>query len=116
FRVYYQNKYFGHFELHVAGRYNIANALACIAVADYAGLSIEQIQSGLKKFTGAQRRFQIRGQVNGAIVVDDYAHHPTEIAAVIKAAKEGWKRRVIAVFQPHRYSRTMLLFREFAQA
>lgn len=116
FKVYNQQGYFGTFVLHVAGRHNIANALACIVVASYAGLTVEQIGEGLKQFTGAQRRFQIRGTVNDAIVVDDYAHHPTEIAAMINAAREGWKRRIIAVFQPHRYSRTQLLFQEFAQA
>lgn len=116
FRVYRQGECFDLFELNVAGRYNATNALACVVVANYVGLTNDQIKSGLKKFTGAQRRFQIRGLVNGAIVVDDYAHHPTEVAAAIKAAKEGWGRRVIAVFQPHRYSRTKLLFQEFAQA
>lgn len=117
FRVYRQGAFFGDFELNVPGRHNISNALACVVVANYAGLSIAQSQAALRVFQGAERRFQIRGSMNGAIIVDDYAHHPTEIAAVIKAAKEGWSsRQVVAVFQPHRYSRTKLLFEEFSQA
>lgn len=117
FRVFRHGVFFGDFELDVPGRHNIANALACIAVASYVGLSVSQIQEALSHFTGAQRRFQIVGCANGAIVVDDYAHHPTEVVATIKAAKEGWpSRRVVAVFQPHRYSRTKALFDEFSQA
>lgn len=116
FKVYHHNLYFADFELHVPGRHNIANALACIAIAHYVGLSQKEMQKALAQFTGAQRRFQIVGRVNGALIVDDYAHHPTEIMATIKAAREGWPRQVVAVFQPHRYSRTKLLFQEFAQA
>lgn len=117
FRVYHQGTFFADFELNVPGRHNIANALACIVVADYAGLTVPQIQRALHRFTGAKRRFQIIGTYNGALIVDDYAHHPTEVAAMIRAAREGWpSRQVVAVFQPHRYSRTKLLFEEFSQA
>ena len=117
FRVYRQGTFFGDFELNVPGRHNVSNALACIAIADYAGLSIAQIQDALRVFHGAQRRFQIVGTCNGAIIVDDYAHHPTEVAAMIQAAREGWpQRQIVAVFQPHRFSRTKLLFEEFSRA
>ena len=117
FRVYHQGRFFADFELAVPGRHNVANALACIVVATYAGVSIAQIQTALRAFRGAQRRFQVIGSANGAIVVDDYAHHPTEVAATIKAAREGWpERRIIAVFQPHRYSRTALLFDDFSRS
>ncbi len=116
FKVYKYNKYFADFELNVPGRHNIANALACIIIADYAGLSIKQIQDALVLFIGAERRFQIIGSSNGAIIVNDYAHHPTEVSATIRAAKEGWNRQVVAVFQPHRYSRTEILFEEFSKA
>ena len=117
FRVYRQGTFFGVFELNVPGRHNVSNALACIAIADYAGLSIAQIQDALRVFHGAQRRFQIVGTCNGAIIVDDYAHHPTEVAAMIQAAREGWpQRQIVAVFQPHRFSRTKLLFEEFSRA
>ena len=108
---------FGDFELNVPGRHNVSNALACMVIANYAGLSIAQIQAALRIFQGARRRFQIVGSCNGAIIVDDYAHHPTEVAAMIQAAQEGWpKRQIVAVFQPHRYSRTKLLFEEFSRS
>lgn len=117
FRVYNHGAFFAEFELNVPGRHNIANALACIATASYVGLTIPQMQTALALFTGAQRRFQIVGNCNGALIVNDYAHHPTEILATVKAAKEGWaNRKIVAVFQPHRYSRTKLLFEEFSQA
>lgn len=117
FRVYRHGQFFGDFELAVPGRHNVSNALACIVVATYVGLSLGQIQNALRTFHGAQRRFQIIGSRNGAIVVDDYAHHPTEVAATIRAAREGWpSRQIVAVFQPHRYSRTSLLFDDFARA
>ncbi|NLM25875.1 MAG: UDP-N-acetylmuramate--L-alanine ligase [Firmicutes bacterium] len=116
FNVYRQGKFYGKFVLNVPGRYNTNNALAAIAACDWAGLSPEQIAKHLKTFTGAQRRFQIIGEKNGIIIVDDYAHHPTEIAATLQAAREGWNRRVIAVFQPHRFSRTHFLLDEFSKA
>lgn len=117
FRVFEGDVFYGDFELNAPGRHNIANALACIAVGDYVGLSASQMQRALRSFSGAQRRFQIMGRTKGALVVNDYAHHPTEIAATIKAAQEGWpSRQIVAVFQPHRYSRTKLLFEEFSQA
>ena len=117
FRVFKRESFFADFELNAPGRHNVANALACIAVADYVGLSIPEMQRALRSFSGAQRRFQIVGAKNGALVVDDYAHHPTEVVATIKAAREGWpSRQVVAVFQPHRYSRTKLLFEEFSRS
>ena len=116
FRVFKHGLYYGEFLLSVPGRHNVANALACIAVCDYVGLSAEQIRPALAAFSGAQRRFQIVGRTNGALVVDDYAHHPTEVAATIRAAKEGWRRQVVAVFQPHRYYRTELLVGEYTRA
>jgi UDP-N-acetylmuramate--alanine ligase len=117
FRVFRQGVVYGDFELNVPGRHNISNALACVVVADYVGLSIAQIRDALRAFTGAKRRFQIIGTMNGAIIVDDYAHHPTEVTAMIRAAKDGWPtKQVVAVFQPHRYSRTHLLFDEFSRS
>ncbi|HHY16196.1 MAG TPA: UDP-N-acetylmuramate--L-alanine ligase [Firmicutes bacterium] len=116
FKVYYRNEFFGDFELIVPGRHNISNALACIAAGHYAGLSAPEMRAALASFSGAKRRFEILGKRQGAVVVDDYAHHPTEVAATIKAAQEGWDRRVIAIFQPHRYSRTKLLLEDFARS
>ncbi|MBO8125990.1 MAG: UDP-N-acetylmuramate--L-alanine ligase [Firmicutes bacterium] len=106
----------GRFELKVPGRHNVSNALAAIAVARQVGVDLEDIREALRNFHGAKRRFQFIGDVNDILVVDDYAHHPTEIKATIRAAKEGWQRRVFAVFQPHRYTRTFFLFDEFAKA
>jgi len=95
------------------GRHNIYNALAAIAVADELEIPFEKIRESLEGFSGIQRRFQIKGEHGGITVVDDYGHHPTEIRATLSAAKKGWKRRVVAVFQPHRYSRTRDLFDDF---
>jgi UDP-N-acetylmuramate--alanine ligase len=103
----------GELRLHVPGRHNLLNALAATAVALEVGLEFPRIASGLAEFRGAERRFQLRGEAKGVMVVDDYGHHPTEIAAVIAAARAGIDRRVVVVFQPHRYSRTQQLMREF---
>lgn len=116
FLVYYRGDLVGEFQLNVPGRHNVSNALACIAAGHYAGVSVDVLRKGLEKFAGANRRFQIVGEIDGVLIVDDYAHHPTEIAATIRAAREGWDRRIIAVFQPHRYSRTKHLMDEFAEA
>ena len=116
FDAVYQGETFGNFELQIPGDYNISNALATIAVGKYLGIELEQIQSSLANFSGAQRRFQKICLKNDILVIDDYAHHPTEIQATLKAAKDGWNRRIIAVFQPHRYSRTSYLMEEFASS
>jgi UDP-N-acetylmuramate--alanine ligase len=103
--------------LPVPGRYNVRNALAATAVALELGMPFEAIARGLASFGGVRRRFDVRGEVDGIMVVDDYAHNPIKIAAVLGAAKECWPaRRVVAVFQPHRYSRTKTTYRRFAQA
>lgn len=107
----------GFFKLFVPGEHNVRNALAAIAVARELGLSGEAIASGLAKFIGVDRRFQILGDYNGAIIVDDYAHHPTEIRATLSAARSGYPgRRVVALFQPHLYSRTRDFAAEFGDA
>jgi UDP-N-acetylmuramate--alanine ligase len=101
--------------LAVPGRHNLLNALASIAVGLELGLSFDQVTSGLKDFRGAERRFEVRGEPNGILVVDDYGHHPTEIAAVIAAART-FGRRIVVAFQPHRYSRTASLMEAFGPA
>lgn len=116
FKVYHQGQLYGEFTLNVPGKHNVSNGVAAIAACHWAGLSSEKIGRHLSTFSGAQRRFQVIGEKNDIIIVDDYAHHPTEIAATLNATKEGWNRRVIAVFQPHRYSRTHFLLDEFSQA
>jgi UDP-N-acetylmuramate--alanine ligase len=107
----------GFFKLFVPGQHNVLNALAAIAVARELGVSAEATAAGVAKFLGVDRRFQILGDYNGALIVDDYAHHPTEIRATIEAARSGYpKRRVVALFQPHLYSRTRDFAREFGDS
>ena len=99
----------GVLELTVPGRYNLQNALAAVAVAGEVGVGFEQAASALRAFEGAERRFERHGEVNGVLVIDDYAHHPTEIAAMLSAARASVDRRLIVVFQPHRHTRTQRL-------
>ncbi len=106
----------GRLRLHVPGRHNLLNALGAVAVGLEAGVTFTRIAAALEEFHGADRRFQMRGEEGGVMVVDDYGHHPTEIAAVIAAARAGIDRRVVVVFQPHRYSRTNQLLPEFGAA
>ena len=107
----------GFFKLFVPGQHNVRNALAAIAVALELGVSAEATAAGVAKFLGVDRRFQILGDYNGALVVDDYAHHPTEIRATLDAARSGYpQRRVVALFQPHLYSRTRDFAREFGDS
>jgi UDP-N-acetylmuramate--alanine ligase len=98
------------------GRHNVQNALAASAVALELEISLKDIKIGLEEFSGVERRFQVKGTAGDIMVVDDYGHHPTEVLAVLRAVKEGWKRRSVAVFQPHRYSRTEDLFSDFFKA
>ena len=100
----------------IPGRHNVQNALAAIAVARELGLGDDHIIAGFEKFEGVKRRFTKIGEVDGAIVIDDYAHHPTEIRAVLSAAREGAEGRVIAVMQPHRYTRLEALMDDFQNA
>jgi UDP-N-acetylmuramate--alanine ligase len=103
-------------EVSMPGRHNIQNALAAIAVALEMGLSDEAIAQGFERFDGVKRRFTRVGEADGAIIIDDYAHHPTEIRAVLAAAREGAQGRVIAVMQPHRYTRLQALMDDFQNA
>jgi UDP-N-acetylmuramate--alanine ligase len=105
----------GTLTLAVPGRHNLLNALAAVAVGMELGLSFDRVAAGLKDFRGAERRFDVRGEPNGILVVDDYGHHPTEIAAVLAAAKT-LGRRIVVAFQPHRYSRTASLIEAFGPA
>lgn len=105
-----------HFCLHVIGRHNIANALSAIALAQYYHIDMEAIQKGLLAFEGTERRFELKGSFRGVAVVDDYAHHPTEIKATLTAAEKYPHKHLWCVFQPHTYSRTRLLLHEFAEA
>ena len=106
----------GAIHLRVPGRHNLLNALGAIAVGLEVGVPFDRIAAALGEFQGAERRFQLHGEAAGVMVVDDYGHHPTEIAAVIAAARTGINRRVVVVFQPHRYSRTRDLLDAFGDA
>jgi UDP-N-acetylmuramate--alanine ligase len=106
----------GTLTLAVPGRHNLQNALGAIAVGLEVGVPFDRIVGALAGFRGADRRYQICGSVNGVTVVDDYGHHPTEIAAVLRAARDGRPSRLVAVFQPHRFSRTRDLLDDFGPA
>jgi UDP-N-acetylmuramate--alanine ligase len=116
FRVVTPTGDLGRFELSVPGLHNVSNSMAAIAVARELEVDLEVIRAALKGFSGVQRRFQIKGEAKGVLVVDDYGHHPTEIRATLAAAKAALGRRVVCVFQPHRYTRTKHLFEEFLTA
>jgi len=95
------------------GLHSVYNALATIATACELDLSFQTVNEALGSFSGVQRRFQIKGESGGIMVVDDYGHHPAEIKATLSAAKRGWDRRTVVIFQPHRYTRTRDLFKDF---
>ncbi len=116
FDVYRNNSFYKSIKLSVPGKHNVYNALACIATCHEYGIDKEIIKSGLLKYTGAHRRFEIVGTTNGASIYDDYAHHPTEIKAVFNAMKQKKHNRSWVVFQPHTYSRTKNLLTDFSQA
>jgi UDP-N-acetylmuramate--alanine ligase len=106
----------GPFELHVPGLHNVLNATAAVAVAHQLEIKPEAIAQGLKNFRGVDRRFQLKGCVNGITVIDDYGHHPTEIRATLRAARDCNYNRIHVIFQPHRYTRTRDLFEDFVKA
>ena len=106
----------GEFELGIPGKHNVLNAAAAVAVGIDLGISMPTLKEALKSFSGADRRFQVKGQARGVTVIDDYAHHPTEIKATLEAARQLGDQRIVVVFQPHRYSRTQYCFDEFARS
>jgi UDP-N-acetylmuramate--alanine ligase len=106
----------GAIDVSLPGRHNLQNAVAAVAVATHLGLPFAEIAGALKAFEAPERRFERHGEADGVLVVDDYAHHPTEIAAVLVAARTSLGRRLIVVFQPHRYTRTQQLMDEFGRA
>ena len=111
-----QGRRIGRVRMRVPGLHNVYNAMAAAATAFELDLGFDVVQEALAEFSGIQRRFQIKGDVNDVLVIDDYAHHPAEIKATLETAKKAWNQRVIAVFQPHRYTRTQGLFDEFLTA
>lgn len=116
FFVWHKGIKLGKVTIQLPGLHNVKNALAAIMVGLELEMDFDTIRSGIQSFDGVGRRFEIIGERDGALVVDDYAHHPTEIMASLQGAKSGWKRRLIAVFQPHLYSRTRDFYKEFGKS
>lgn len=116
FQLIVEGQRYGEVNLKVSGRHNVQNALGAAAACLKLGLELPEVALGLEAFQGVSRRFEYRGQFQGADLVDDYAHHPAEIEATLEAARGGPWKRVVAVFQPHLYSRTQALWREFGIA
>ncbi len=116
FTAVYEGNDLGLIELQIPGKHNVQNALAAIAVGLQLGVPFAKIKAGIEKFTGVFRRWEVKAEVSGITVIDDYAHHPTEIKATLAGAKAGWRRRVVCVFQPHLYSRTRDFYDEFGRA
>jgi UDP-N-acetylmuramate--alanine ligase len=110
FTAYLDDKELGSITVNMPGMHNVKNALAAMAIGIEMDIEFSRIQQALARFSGVHRRFEIKGEAQGILVVDDYGHHPTEINATLEAARRGWNRRIVAVFQPHLYSRT----RDFA--
>ncbi|MBC7363180.1 MAG: UDP-N-acetylmuramate--L-alanine ligase [Candidatus Aminicenantes bacterium] len=112
--IFAYGKKLGRLKLNVPGKHNILNAMAAIAVGLDLDISPRTILKALEDYTGTGRRFEFKSTVNDILIVEDYAHHPTEIKATLEAARTGWKRRLVAVFQPHRYTRLAHLLHQFA--
>ena len=116
YEVEFNNKKLGEINLQIPGSYNILNSLAATATGLYLGMSFTEIKKGIENFNGIKRRFEKKGLIEDVLVVDDYAHHPTEIKETLKAAINTGYDRIVVVFQPHRYSRTKYLFKEFCNS
>jgi len=116
FDAFRRDEPLGRFEVGMVGRHNAQNALAVVALGDEMGIPTDVTRGALATFNGVQRRFTVRGEAGGVTVVDDYGHHPAEVRAVLRGAREAFGRRVVCVFQPHRYSRTRDLLPEFTSA
>lgn len=116
FDIYEASEPRGRIRIRVPGVHNVKNALATIAVGRTLGIDYEVIFKALSRFGGILRRFDIKAIINDVIIVDDYAHHPTEVKATLRAAKDGWNRRIVCVFQPHTYTRTRDFYLDFAES
>jgi len=117
FKLFVENKFITDITLAVPGKHNIQNSLAAITIALELNVSIDTIKQGLEKYTGVKRRLEVKHQLkNGTILIDDYAHHPTEVEASISAIKKSFNNRIVTIFQPHLYSRTINFYQDFAKA
>lgn len=114
--LYWKGKKLGNLNLNVPGIHSIYNAMAAVAVGMDLDIPVSNIFQALENYRGIGRRFELKKKINNIMVIEDYAHHPTEIKTTLDAAKKGWPRRIIAIFQPHRYSRLSLLMKEFGTA
>ncbi|TAL67674.1 MAG: UDP-N-acetylmuramate--L-alanine ligase [Bacteroidetes bacterium] len=112
--IHGENK--GNLKLNIPGLHNVKNALGAIAVCYMLGIDFDIIRDAISEFSGVYRRFEIKGEIDGITVVDDYAHHPTEIRATLQAARNGWQKRIVAVFQPHTFTRTQTFYKEFGSS
>lgn len=116
FTVERRGELLGEITVGVPGEHNVKNALAAVTVGLETGITFDAIARALARFTGVYRRFEVKGEAGGIMVIDDYAHHPTEVKATLDAIRKGWRRRVVAVFQPHTYTRTRDFFDEFGKS
>ncbi len=116
FRAFWDDRELGEISIRMPGLHSVYNALATLAAASELDVDFQVVKEALGSFSGVQRRFQVKGESNGIMILDDYGHHPTEIKATLSAAKRGWDRRTVVIFQPHRYTRTRDLFKEFLTA
>ena len=115
-RVIEKGRELGVLKLNIPGEHNVRNALGAIAVSRELGIDFEVIKEAIAEFSGVYRRFEIKGEKNGIMIIDDYAHHPSEIQATLKAVRSGWQRRIVAVFQPHTFSRTQRFYKDFGRS
>lgn len=111
--LFFRGEFLGKLNLNIPGLHNIRNALAATAVCLELGVDFEVINQAISEFSGVYRRFEMKGVVNGITIIDDYAHHPTEIQATLQAARSSWNKRIVCVFQPHTYSRTLSFHKDF---
>jgi UDP-N-acetylmuramate--alanine ligase len=117
FTIQKWDRVLGQITIHVPGEHNVKNALGAAAIALELDIPFEKIQEGLNQYSGVRRRFEVKHELkNGIMIVDDYAHHPEEVNATLSAARSGWDHRILAVFQPHLYSRTRDFYQDFAAA
>jgi UDP-N-acetylmuramate--alanine ligase len=116
FELVHRGNSIGRLAIQMPGIHNVYNVLATAATAFELDVGFKTLQEALAEFSGIHRRFQMKAQIEDILVFDDYAHHPTEIKATLRAAKSGWRRRIVALFQPHRYTRTKALFDDFLTA
>ena len=115
FEAVFKQKGLGRFEINIPGRHNVENSLAVILLGLELGIDVDKIRSALKEYKGALRRFEVKGEIDGIMIIEDYAHHPKEIMATIAACKNWPGRRLVGIFQPHRYTRTKFLKEEFGR-